>query len=158
MKKSRVLFLCVHNSARSQMAAAFLRDVACDRFEVESAGLEPGVLNPIVVEAMRLAGIDISNEKPKSVFDLFRAGQLFSHVITVCDQASAERCPVFPGVTKRIQWSFADPSGFQGSPEERLQKTIQVRDQIRRQVTLWAANPSADLDGSGTAGIGQKTR
>lgn len=95
--KKRVLFLCTHNSARSQMAAAFLKQAACDRFDVESAGLEPGKLNPLVVTAMKQIGIDISRNETQSVFDLFKRGQRFQYVISVCDEASAERCPIFPG-------------------------------------------------------------
>ena len=101
MKKS-VLFLCIHNSARSQMAAAFLKQVAGDRFDVESAGLEPGRLNPLVVTAMQQVGIDLSRNKTQSVFDLFKSGRRFQYVISVCDAASAERCPIFPGVTTRL--------------------------------------------------------
>lgn len=135
--KQRVLFLCIHNSARSQMAAAYLKQMAGDRFEVESAGLEPGKLNPLVVKAMGEAGIDISGNGTQSVFDLFRAGKRFEYVISVCDAASAERCPVFPGVTTRLNWSFTDPSTFTGTDQERLAKTIAVRDEIERTVRSW---------------------
>jgi arsenate reductase len=113
--KERVLFLCIHNSARSQMAAAFLKQIAGDRFEVDSAGIEPGKLNPLAVEAMRQTGIDISQNGTQSVFDLYKGGRLFEYVISVCDAASAERCPIFPGVTTRLNWSFADPSTFIGT-------------------------------------------
>ena len=98
MAKQRVLFVCVHNSARSQMAEAFLKQLAGDRFEVESAGIEPGALNPIVVDAMKEIGIDISGNQTKDVFDFLKRGKAFSYVITVCDEASGERCPIFPGV------------------------------------------------------------
>jgi arsenate reductase len=135
--KKRVLFLCIHNSARSQMAAAYLKEIAGDHFEVESAGIEPGALNPLAVEAMREAGIDIGRNGTQSVFDLFKSGRRFEYVISVCDAASAERCPIFPGVTTRLNWSFADPSTFTGSHEERLGKTIQVRDEIRKRIRLW---------------------
>ncbi len=96
--KKRVLFVCVHNSARSQIAEAFLNALAGDRFEAMSAGLEPGTLNPLVVEVMKEAGIDISRNQTKSAFDLFKKGELFSYVVTVCDAASAEQCPLFPGL------------------------------------------------------------
>jgi arsenate reductase len=138
--KERVLFLCIHNSARSQMAAAFLKQIAGDRFEVESAGLEPGKLNPLAVAAMRDAGIDISKNGTQSVSALFEAGRRFEHVISVCDAASAERCPVFPGAASRLNWSFADPSAFTGSEAERLRQTIAVRDEIRATVEDWASN------------------
>jgi len=141
--KKRVLFLCIHNSARSQMAAAFLKQIASDRFEVESAGIEPGRLNSLAVEAMRLIGVDISGNSTQSVFDLFKAGRRFQYVVSVCDEASAERCPIFPGVTTRLNWSFDDPSSFTGSDEERLAKTIRVRDQIKERVRRWVHEEEA---------------
>jgi arsenate reductase len=119
------------------MAAEFLKQIAGDRFDVESAGLEPGKLNPLAVEAMRLAGIDISKNGTQSVFELFKAGRRFQYVISVCDEASAERCPIFPGVTTRLSWSFDDPSSFTGTDPERLAKTITVRDEIRNRVRHW---------------------
>ncbi len=106
MEKIKVLFVCVHNSARSQMAEAFLNQLAGDKFKAESAGLEPGTLNPLVVEVMKEIGIDISHNQTKSAFDFFKQGRLFNFVITVCDSASAERCPIFPGVTQRLGWSL----------------------------------------------------
>ena len=140
--KTRVLFLCIHNSARSQMAAAYLQQLGGDRFDVESAGLEPGKLNPLAVAAMRDAGIDISRNGTQSVFDLFKGGRHFDYVISVCDAASAERCPIFPGAHARLNWSFADPSAFTGSEAERLAKTIAVRDEIREKVRTWLAEAS----------------
>jgi arsenate reductase len=137
--KKRVLFICIHNSARSQMAEAFLKQACGDVFEVYSAGLEPGRLNPIVVEAMRDMGIDISGNKTKSVFDMFKSGLMFAYVITVCDEASAERCPIFPGVTKRMHWSFPDPSALQGTPEEKLARTCEIRDEIKAKIEAWCA-------------------
>jgi arsenate reductase len=119
------------------MAAAFLKQIAGDRFEVESGGLEPGRLNPLAVKAMELAGIDISKNGTQSVFELFKAGRRFQYVISVCDEASAERCPIFPGITTRLNWSFDDPSSFTGTDRERLAKTIVVRDEIRNRVRHW---------------------
>jgi arsenate reductase len=139
----RVLFLCIHNSARSQMAAAFLKQVAGDRFDVESAGLEPGKLNPLVVTAMKEVGIDISRNQTQSVFDLFKSGRRFQYVISVCDEASAERCPIFPGVTTRLNWSFADPSTFTGTEYERLKQTVAVRDDIRKKIEEWVKEESS---------------
>lgn len=135
--KKKVLFICIHNSARSQMAEAFLKQKCGQQFEVQSAGLEPGKLNPIVVEAMREVGIDISGNPTKAVWDFVKAGATFSYVITVCDEASAERCPIFPGVTTRLHWGFPDPSGFPGTPEEKLAKTRQVRDAIKAKIDVW---------------------
>jgi len=135
--KKNVLFICVHNSARSQMAEAFLKKQCGDVFEVHSAGLEPGKLNPIVVEVMREIGIDISGNQTKAVFDMFKSGKMFSHVITVCDETSAERCPIFPGITKRLHWSFPDPSAIQGAHEEKLARTREIRDEIKAKIETW---------------------
>lgn len=131
--KHNVLFVCIHNSARSQMAEAFLKKYGADNFEAESAGLEAGKLNPYVVEVMQQKGIDISGNSTQSVFDLFRKAHPFNVVITVCDEAG-ESCPIFPGAVKRIAWSFPDPSTFTGSREDILTKTAQVRDDIEQKV------------------------
>ena len=137
MKKDRVLFVCIHNSARSQMAEALVNHIAGDQFEAESAGLEPGSLNPLAVEAMQEMNIDISQKQTRNVFDLYKRGKMYSYVITVCDEASAERCPIFPGITKRLHWSFPDPSKLEGTHEQKLQETIAIRDQIRNQIEHW---------------------
>lgn len=131
MHRPRVLFVCVHNSARSQMAEAYLRQLSGGRFEVESAGIEPGALNPLVVEVMREDGIDIAANRTKDVLHFMKRGTQFDFVITVCDEAAAERCPVFPGGGRRLHWGFADPSSFQGSREEKLAQTREVRDLIK---------------------------
>lgn len=136
-QKSKVLFLCVHNSARSQMAEAFLNRIAGDRFEAQSAGIEPGVLNPYVVQVMQEIGFDISGNKTTGVFDLYRSGAMFSYVIAVCDGANAERCPIFPGVAKRLDWEFSDPSALKGTDEEKLQGTRVIRDQIKARIEEW---------------------
>lgn len=137
MDKKKVLFICVHNSARSQMAEAFLKQLAEDRFEVESAGLEPGKLNPVVVSAMKEMGIDISQNKTKSVFDFYKQGKRYDYVITVCDESQAAKCPVFPGAICQLHWGFDDPASFKGSWEEKLEKTRQVRDKIKRKIEDW---------------------
>jgi len=137
MDRKRVLFICVHNSARSQMAEAFLKQMANDRFEVESAGLEPGKLNPVVVEAMKEVGIDISENKTKSVFDFYKQGKQYDYVITVCDESQSGACPMFPGRGERIHWGFDDPSGFQGAAEEKMEKTREVRDKIKFRIAEW---------------------
>lgn len=131
MEKQKVLFLCIHNSGRSQIAEAYLKKFGGENFEVESAGLEPGVLNPLVVEVLKEEGIDISANQTKSVFDLFQQGKRYHYVISVCDAAAAERCPIFPGAIERLNWSFADPAGFTGSQEEKLAEVRKVRDQIK---------------------------
>jgi arsenate reductase len=132
MDKQKVLFVCIHNSARSQMAEAFLNSLGGNRFIPESAGLEPGTLNSTVVEVMMEAGVDISSNKTKGVDHFLDQKKEFSYVITVCDEASAERCPHFPGTAKKEHWSFPDPSRFVGSPAEKLAQTRLVRDAIRK--------------------------
>ncbi len=139
MSKKKVLFICVHNSARSQMAEAFLNQICREEFEAHSAGLNPGKLNPIVVEVMQEIGIDLSANETKAVFDLVKSGRIFAYVITVCDETSAERCPVFPGVTTRLHWSFPDPSAFPGTHEEKLARTREVRDAIKARIEEWCA-------------------
>jgi arsenate reductase len=135
--KRKVLFICVHNSARSQMAEAFLNLICPDYFEAHSAGLEPGTLNPLAVETMREVGVDISEKETRAVSDVFESGQFFPYVVTVCDETSAERCPIFPGVTQRLHWSFPDPSRLTGTHEERLEGTRKIRDQIRSRIEIW---------------------
>ncbi|MEN9846814.1 MAG: hypothetical protein RIS36_1961 [Pseudomonadota bacterium] len=137
MTPKRVLFVCIHNSARSQMAEAWLRHLGEGRFDVESAGLEPGKLNPFVVEAMAEAGIDISHHTPKGVDELLDAGKRFDYVIAVCDKEAAERCPVFPGEGARLHWSFPDPSAVFGDAEDKLRAAVQVRDAIRAKIESW---------------------
>jgi len=137
MQKQKILFICVHNSARSQMAEAFVEKYGGNRFEVESAGLEPGILNPVVVEVMREVGIDISNNKTKSVFELYKRNKLYDYVITVCDESDSSKCPVFPGKCRRFHWPFNDPSKFQGSKEEKIKQTREVRDEIEQKIKGW---------------------
>lgn len=119
------------------MAEAWLNHICGDFFSAESAGLEPGTLNPFVVRAMQEIGIDISQKKTQAVFDVFKAGKLFSHVVTVCDETSAEKCPVFPGITKRLHWSFADPSALTGNDEEKMAGVRKIREEIRAKVEEW---------------------
>jgi len=121
------------------MAEAYLNHFGDGRFQAESAGLEPGTLNPRVVEVMREDGIDLSQNKTKSVFDIFKQGKLFEYVVTVCDEASAEKCPIFPGVARRLHWSFKDPSALTGTEAEKLQGTREIRDQIKVKVREWIA-------------------
>ncbi len=135
MDKYRILFVCIHNSARSQMAEALANNLFGDVCVAESAGIEPGTLNPLAVSAMAEMGIDISLKKTRGVFDLYTSGERYDYVVTVCDEASAERCPIFAGVTKRLHWGFVDPSSFIGDSEEKLRKTIEVRDEIQKKIT-----------------------
>src|SRR5436190_5257164 len=132
--RKKVLFICVHNSARSQMAAALLNEKCPELFEAQSAGLEPGSLNPLVVEVLEEVGIDISNNLTQRVFDVWKSGQMFQFVITVCSEAESQGCPIFPGITTRLHWPFDDPSKFTGTQEEQLEKTRIVRNQISAQI------------------------
>ena len=131
----KVLFICVHNSGRSQIAEAYLRKMGGDRFKVESAGFEPAeAVNPLVVEVMKEEGFDISKNKPRSVFELFKKGNLYDHVITVCGE-SEDKCPVFPGITRRWHWAFPDPAKVEGSTsEEKLNKAREIRDMIKERL------------------------
>jgi arsenate reductase (thioredoxin) len=137
MEKQNVLFICVHNSARSQMAEAWLNALCGDRFAAESAGLEPGTINPLVVEVMREAGIDLSQKKTQAVFDVWKAGKLFQYVIAVCAESEEKGCPIFPGITTRLSWPFPDPSRVEGTDEERLQQVRTIRDNIRAKIGEW---------------------
>ena len=136
MNKQRVLILCTGNSARSQMAEGLLRHDAGERFEVRSAGVDPSAVRPQAIEVMREVGIDISNQRSKSVDEF--TGEEFDYVITVCDNANA-RCPIFPGKTKRIHWSFADPAAATGDEAARLAVFRRVRDQIRQRFSEWVS-------------------
>lgn len=128
--KARVLFVCTHNSARSQLSEEYLRKLGGDRFEIESAGLEPGALNPYVIEILAEDGIDITGKKTNDVFDYFKQERTYDYVITVCGAEADARCPLFPGKVVRRNWPFPDPSSFTGTHDEIKAKTIEVRDQI----------------------------
>ena len=121
------------------MAAAPLSKRCGDFFEAHSAGLEPGTLNPLAVQVLREIDIDISKNKTQAVFDVFKSGELFAYVITVCDESEAKGCPIFPGVTTRLHWSFPDPSKFDGTTEEKMRETRRVRDKIDDQIRRFCA-------------------
>lgn len=130
----KVLFICVHNSARSQMAEAFVNSLAEGAFLAESAGFEPGVINPLVVEALAEVGLDISGNRSKSVFDIFKSGRVFDYVVTVCDDSREGQCPVFPGVARRLHIPFSDPAALTGTHEEKLAEVRKIRDAIKDKV------------------------
>lgn len=138
MQQVKVLFLCTGNSARSQMAEAFVRKYGSDRFEAHSAGLEPKGINPLTVRVMAEVGIDISNQRSKAVSEYL--GKVhFNYLITVCDDAE-KNCPrVWPGVNHRLHWSFEDPAAFIGTDEEKLSKFRQVRDMMEKRIQEWLA-------------------
>ena len=138
MSKARVLFLCTGNSARSQMAEAFLRKYGAEIFEPYSAGLEPKGVNPLTIRVMDEVGIDISNQTSKSL-DTYLGKTSFQYLITVCDDAD-QNCPTgLPGINERIHWSFEDPARFEGSDEEKLARFREVRDLIEKKIKLWVA-------------------
>ena len=134
MSKTRILAICIHNSARSQMAEEFLRKYGGDLFEVQSAGIEPGRINPLVARLLAEDGIDIRKKKTRSVFDLHSSGAAFDYVIAVCDPEANEMCPIFPAEKKRLHWPFPDPSRASGSDEEKLRYIRPIRDAIRMRV------------------------
>ena len=137
MEKPRVLFLCTGNSARSQMAEAFLRKYGGDQFEVHSAGLDPTVINPYTVKVLEEIGIDTSDQYAKSL-ETYLGKVHFSYLITVCSNAE-ERCPIFPGMGTRIHWPFEDPAAFQGTDEEKTEKFREIRNQIEEKIKGWIA-------------------
>lgn len=134
--KTKVLILCTGNSCRSQMAEGFLRDFGGDAYEAHSAGTTPSVVNPLAVEAMREAGVDISQQSSKNVTEYL--GQHFPVIITVCDNA-AKNCPIFPGPALRLHWPFQDPAEATGTPEERIAAFRKVRDEIALRIQSWIA-------------------
>ncbi|MCM8789554.1 MAG: arsenate reductase ArsC [Candidatus Omnitrophica bacterium] len=134
MAKKKVLFLCTGNSARSQMAEGFLRNMGEDKFEVFSAGLKPTDVNPLAIKVMAEIGVDISQHRSKSAMEFI--GQKFDYVITVCDNAK-QTCPVFPGKYKEIHWGLEDPAAAQGNEEERLAVFRRVRDEIKENISTF---------------------
>ena len=142
MSIQRVLFLCTGNSARSQMAEAFLRKYGNGRFEPHSAGLQPKGINPLTVKVMNEAGIDLSAHASKGI-ETYLGKMHFQYLITVCDDAD-QNCPaVWPGVNTRIHWSFEDPARFEGTEEEKLAKFREVRDLIEQRIKVWIAEQNA---------------
>ena len=140
MERLRVIFLCTGNSARSQMAEAFLRKYGDDRYEAFSAGLEPRAINPFTIRVMQEIDIDISGQRSKGVGE-YLGKVLFQYLITVCDDAE-KNCPsVWPGVNKRMHWSFEDPAAFEGTADEKIAKFREVRNQIEQKIRAWLASP-----------------
>ena len=135
--KTRVLILCTGNSCRSQMAEGILRHYASDQFEVESAGSEPSKVNPIAIEIMNEIGIDISHHRSKHVKEFL--GRYFHYIITVCDKAN-EACPIFPGPSQRLHWSFPDPPHSRWVTEEVKDEFRKVRDAIHEKFKAFALN------------------
>lgn len=133
-QRPRILFVCIHNSARSQLAEEYLRRYAGDRFLVESAGLTPGELNPHVVAVLKEDGINISGKETRAVSDLYRRGETYQWVVTVCSREAEENCPVFPGPVRRLSWPFHDPSRFTGTDTEVRLQVRELAAEIKAQV------------------------
>ena len=135
MGKTKVIFLCTGNSARSQMAEAFLRHYAGEYFEVFSAGFDPKPMNPFTIKVLNEVGLDLKDQYPKDLSQ-FLGKTHFGVVITVCAKAE-EKCPTLPGVSTRLFWPFEDPAKFQGTDEEKLAKFREIRDQIDEKIKTW---------------------
>lgn len=133
----KVLFICIHNSARSQLAEELLRKLGGNPFEVESAGLEPGKVNPVVIEVLKEEEIDIANKQTQSVDEVLRRGEAFDYVITVCDETSAQACPTFPGKAKKLHWPFEDPGRVEGTFQEKSDKVREIKSQIKAKIQDW---------------------
>ncbi|MBN2859397.1 MAG: arsenate reductase ArsC [Sphaerochaetaceae bacterium] len=140
--KERVLFVCIHNSARSQMAEAFLHHYASDRYEVFSAGLESGQMNPRVVQAMQELDVSMEGQYAKPITLYVNDGSTFDYVITVCDESNAERCPLFPGKSERLHWSFPDPSVLKGDEESIMNSVREIRDMVHERILEWIGKES----------------
>lgn len=132
--KTDVIFICTHNSARSQMAEAFLKKFAGDHFDVYSAGFNPQPIHPYAIEVMKEIGYDISNQHPKDLWQLIKDNTFVGIAITVCNRKEEEECPTIPGVATRLYWNIEDPAAFKGTEEEKLQKFREARDQIQEDV------------------------
>ena len=135
----RVLFVCIHNSARSQIAEALLNRNGARLFRAESAGLQPGELNPLVIEVLRERGIETAGKRPRSVAEALQSGTRFDYVITLCDETSAATCPDVPGAKAKLHWSFPDPSALAGTRAERLAGTRAICDEIEKCIDRWCA-------------------
>ncbi len=141
MKKPRVLFICIKNSARSQMAEALFKQRCGEEFDAFSAGFEPGEINPLAVAALSEVGIHIVGKKTQGIFDIYKSGQAMNYTVRVCSEAerSARVCPIFPGLTERFEWDFNDPAACSGNEEAKLARMRAVRDGIKAKIEQWCA-------------------
>ncbi len=138
-EKIKVLFICSHNSGRSQIAEAYLKEIGGDRFDVESAGYDLRSIDPIVVEVMKEEGIDLSDKGNQDAWELYRKGRMYNYVITVCDRATEKQCPLFPKPFNQLHWPFPDPTSFEGTREERLEKTRALKDELKERIEQFVA-------------------
>lgn len=138
-EKIKVLFVCVHNSFRSQVAEAILNKKYGDLFEAESAGYKLSEINPLAIEVMNEYGIDISKNSVDKLLVFYAEGRKYQYLITVCSREYEKDCPIFPGIAARIHWdTFEDPEDFSGTDEEKLEKARQLRDDIEKKVDAFA--------------------
>lgn len=140
----RVLFVCIHNSGRSQMAEAFLNELGGPEFVAESAGIDPHPVNPEVIQVMKEVGYDLSGAESDNIVDFFREGRLYEQVVYVCERGAEKDCPLFPGVRKTLHWPYPDPAALGGDEAERLEALRGIRDRIRERVEEWLAANSSD--------------
>ncbi len=136
-QKQKVLFVCNHNSARSQIAETLLNHLAGDRFAAMSAGLEPRALNPLAVAVMQEIGLDMSPNAPKSIVSLYQRGESFRYQILLCDEEGSKCCPTYPGIIRQFTWRFDNPANAEGTDEEKLRAFRRVRDAIRLRIEEW---------------------
>lgn len=141
-KKIKVLFICIHNSGRSQIAEEYLKRIGGDRFEVESAGYRPTVLHPLIEKVMEEDGFDLSGKKTQSAWDLFKEGRLFNYVITVCDRAQEEECPLFPKPFFQLNWPYPNLESFIGTEDEKIEQARALRDSIKEKVEQFVEETS----------------
>ena len=154
MKMEKVLFVCIHNSARSQMAEALLRNYAGQHFDVYSAGLEPKGINPLTIQVMEELGLDLSGHTSKDLYSFI--GKIsFDTMITVCGRAE-QSCPIFPGMGTRMHWDIEDPSKFSGTPAEKLAKFREIRGCLDQKIRLWLSQQNIPIEGKLTPAV--KTR
>ncbi len=137
--RKKIMFVCIHNSARSQMCEAFVRHYADDRFAAYSSGIEAGHLNPLVVQAMEEIGISMQGHYAKPAQDFADGHEAFDYVVTVCDESNAERCPIFPATGEPSHWPFPDPSALSGTDAEKLAGIRIIRDAIQQTIRRWLA-------------------
>ena len=132
--KIKVLFICTHNSARSQMAEEFLRLLGGEKFEVKSAGFETTEINPLIIQVMKEEGIDLTGKNTQSVFNVYKEKNFFGYIITVCNKAKELDCPIFPGNPRSIHWDLENPEDFIGTEKEKMEMVRELRDKIKRMV------------------------
>lgn len=141
----KVLFICIYNNARSQIAEELLRKYGGNDFEVHSAGIEPREINPLVIQVLNEdENIDISKKQTYSVMDFYKFGHTFHYVITVCDESQSQRCPIFPGVTHRLYWAFENPAELKGTTQENLQKIKEIKEDIKKSVIYFIQYAKTD--------------